>query len=928
MDLYVRNEVVQAWQAELAQASLPPARRLELLRWLNWHLRQREPDLAQRLGEELRAAGRLSDAQEARCLLVEAETALLQARLSEAHSAASQAQALSLGCGEAWVQIDAALLLAVASQLLGQSQRAIAYLQEALHGAKAQGDRCRAEVAQLMLDIYPTFRDPLAGRAKGGCDAQALAALSPGAQPWAHELNGVLAAQDSNYGLAATERMRAFELSLATGQIQRAILAAMNAADALLSLNDHELALQWMEQALQLVRPRGWPGSLGMVLAKLGETLRRMGRLDAAEETLCESAQLLATMANSRNYGLLLKYQADLCLDRQQWLQALHLFEQVQAISETDPQPDQQINACRGRSLALAAMGWVQEALRAAEQALQLAQRSQHVLRQIESLKALAELHLAHALPRPADTGSGAEACLHYLRQALSLAESIAGFRVPGELIDMLAQAHARLGDMTQAYVLARQAAEARQLIQSELASKRLMALQVMQQTERARLETEHLRQLASAQAQRAEMLEQSMDTLQHLSEMGREITASLEFDAVLQALARALSLMLSLDRLALVQLGPRAELLGVRRLGADAPAVELGGLTPQEQALLSQALAGETAPEAMVDGVQDGLQATAPPLGLCLPLRLGERLLGALLLPARPGLGYAARDRLVVRTLCAYVAIALDNAAAHQRLRDAQALLVQQEKLAALGSLVAGVAHELNTPIGNCLLAASTLQERTVGFGHMVEARSVKLHDLRQYLADANESSALLLRGLDRASELVQRFKQVAADPKQEQRQAFALRPVCELVMSAMREQAERAGVQLQLEVDASPRVEGYPGPLQQVLLQLLGNALLHAFEKHSSASPMPSEAWLRLRAEAQADALLLQVMDNGKGIAPEHLPRIFDPFFSTRFGQGGSGLGLHICHNLVHGVMQGQLRVRSQPGAGTCFELSLPHK
>ncbi|MCV2350596.1 ATP-binding protein [Paucibacter sp. Y2R2-4] len=921
MELYVRNEVVQAWQSEMAQASLAPARRLELLRALNWHLRQREPATALHYGAELRALAPGLKADEARVLLVDAEIALMQARLGEARAAAEQAQALGVASLDLLIQTDAGLLLAMASQLAGQSQQALSHLQEALQAAQAQGDACRAEVAQLMQDIYITFRDPLAGRAKGGRGLEALAALSLGAQPWAHELNGVLAAQASNYGLAATERMRAYELSLASGQILRAILAAMNAADALLSLNDHELALQWMEQALQLARPRAWPTSLGTALAKLGETLRRMGRLDSAEETLREGEQLLAPMANSRNYGLVLKYQADLCLDRQQWPQALALFERVQALCQADPQPDQQINACRGRSLALAAMGRVEEALQAAEQALQLAQRSQHVLRQIESLKALAELHLAHALPRPADTGNGAEACLYFLRQALSLAEGIAGFRVPGDLIDMLAQAHARLGDMSQAYALARQAAEARQSIQSELASKRLMALQVMQQTERARLETEHLRQLAAEQAQRAEMLEQSMDTLQHLSQMGRDITASLEFDAVLQALARALSLMLGLDRLALAQLGPRAELLGLRRLGQDAAEASAAvALQAEEQALLTQALAE--------GGEALALQETGPQTGLCVLLHLGERLLGALFLPPRPGLGYEARDRLVVRTLCAYVAIALDNAAAHQRLRDAQALLVQQEKLAALGSLVAGVAHELNTPIGNCLLAASTLQERTVGFGQMVEARVVKLQDLRQYLADAHESSALLLRGLDRASDLVQRFKQVAADPKQEQRQVFALRPVCELALAAWREQAERAGVQLQLEVDAALSFEGYPGPLQQVLLQLLGNALLHAFEARSSASSMPTEAWVRLRAEAQADALLLQVIDNGKGITPEHLPRIFDPFFSTRFGQGGSGLGLHICHNLVHGVMQGQLRVRSQPGAGTCFELSLPHK
>ncbi len=905
MELYVRNEVVQAWQAELlAQAALTPPRRRELLRLLNWHLRQREPVLAQRLGAELSAMGPMPQAEAARCRLVDAEIALLLARLDEAAAALSQAQALAQTEVDPWLGADAALLLGQIAVQAGRSEEAVAHLQEAERQAKALGDGVRSEVARLLAAIYTAFRDPLVARARGGLAPEALAALPREAQPWAHELNGVLAAQDSNYGLAATERMRAYELALAYGQIQRAVLAAINAADALLSLNDHELALQWMEQGLQLARPRAWPGSLGMSLAKLGEVLRRMGRWDEAEENLREAALVLASMTRSRNYGLLLKYQGDLCLDRQQWPQALALFEQVLDLSEADVQPDQQINACRGRSLALAGLGRLPEAVQAAERALLLAQRSQHVLRQIEALTALADLH------------QGTEASLHCLQQALQLAQSIAGFRVPSELLDRLAQTHAQRGDMAQAYALACQSAEARRIIQSELASKRLMALQLMQQTERTRLEAAHMRQLAAEQAQRAELLERSMATLEQLSQMGRNITASLEMSALLQALGQALSLMLGLARWTLVQLSPGGAVQQVHRAGeAVDPAQGAAPLSAQEQALLRQ----PTLP---------AQSAASHAGGLCMQLHLGERWLGALLLPPRPGLGYVAHDCLLLHTLCAYLAIALDNAAAHQRLREAQALLVQQEKLAALGSLVAGVAHELNTPIGNCLLAASTLQERTLGFAQHLDARALKLQDLRQYVADAGESSALLMRGLGRAAELVQRFKQIAADPQQEQPQVFALKPLCELLLAAMREPAQQAGVQLQLEVADDLQMRGYPTALQQVLLQLLGNALQHGFAASQASATAAPPAWLRLRAEWQDEGLRVQVVDNGKGIAPEHLPRIFDPFFSTRFGQGGSGLGLHICHNLVHGLMQGQLRVSSQPGAGCCFELSLPHK
>jgi len=250
------------------------------------------------------------------------------------------------------------------------------------------------------------------------------------------------------------------------------------------------------------------------------------------------------------------------------------------------------------------------------------------------------------------------------------------------------------------------------------------------------------------------------------------------------------------------------------------------------------------------------------------------------------------------------------------------QAQLMQQEKLASLGRLVAGMAHELNTPIGNCLMAASTWQERTLQLATLAQARSMKRSDLDRYLSDAEASADLLLRGLQRAAGLVQQFKQLARDPAGEQPQRFALQPLCQLLLAGFRDPAEQAGVALRLEAPAAPLEWcGQPAALQQVLQQLLDNGLMHAFVGRKQG-----RLCLRLCVEDAGAALCLQVEDDGVGIAPEHQGRVFDPFFSTRFGQGGSGLGLHIAYHLATAVLGGCLSLDSAPGRGSRFELRLP--
>ncbi|WP_448203994.1 ATP-binding protein [Azospirillum sp. sgz302134] len=252
--------------------------------------------------------------------------------------------------------------------------------------------------------------------------------------------------------------------------------------------------------------------------------------------------------------------------------------------------------------------------------------------------------------------------------------------------------------------------------------------------------------------------------------------------------------------------------------------------------------------------------------------------------------------------------------------LNRAQTELVRSEKLASLGALVAGVAHEINTPVGVAVTAASHLAERTRDLRGRVELGGLRKTELAAYLDVADESARLLLQNMERAAALIQSFKQVAADRSSERLRAFDLRSYLEDIVASLSPALRRQ--QHRIELDCPPGLEmvGYPGLLSQVVTNLIMNSLTHAFAEGDVGT-------LRIGAALSGSGLVeLTYRDDGRGIAPEHLPRIFDPFFTTRREAGATGLGLNIVHSIVTGPMKGQLSAASTPGQGVTFTLRLP--
>ena len=253
-------------------------------------------------------------------------------------------------------------------------------------------------------------------------------------------------------------------------------------------------------------------------------------------------------------------------------------------------------------------------------------------------------------------------------------------------------------------------------------------------------------------------------------------------------------------------------------------------------------------------------------------------------------------------------------------KLERAREELVRSEKLASLGALVAGVAHELSTPLGNSLTVATTLADMIRVFETELNQGSVRRSSLDALLSHSRDAARLLTRNLFKASELINHFKQVAVDQTSAKRRDFDLADVLKETIETLQPQFKGTRHRLTLTAPPGLRMDSYPGPLGQVLNNLVLNSIVHGFDD-SRAGTVSVQAM-----SATERRVCVVVKDDGRGIAPEHLSFIYDPFFTTRMGRGGSGLGLHIVYTLVTRVLGGSITVDSQPGQGTTFTIELP--
>lgn len=256
---------------------------------------------------------------------------------------------------------------------------------------------------------------------------------------------------------------------------------------------------------------------------------------------------------------------------------------------------------------------------------------------------------------------------------------------------------------------------------------------------------------------------------------------------------------------------------------------------------------------------------------------------------------------------------------AAMQTLHQSQEALARSAARATLGTLVASVTHELSTPLGNSLITASTCADLAKRMQLQVESGQLKRSDLGNFLQEVREGSDLIERNLHRAVELMRNFKQVAADQASEQRRAFDLSAVVKEVLDTLSPSLKRHSHRIAVHIPRAVAMDSFPGALGQVVINLVNNAYLHAFEGRSGGL-------VTIEAQARDGWVDLRISDNGVGMSPALLAQLFEPFFSTKIGRGGTGLGMTIVGNLVRKILRGSIAVESTLGQGSSFHIHLP--
>lgn len=257
------------------------------------------------------------------------------------------------------------------------------------------------------------------------------------------------------------------------------------------------------------------------------------------------------------------------------------------------------------------------------------------------------------------------------------------------------------------------------------------------------------------------------------------------------------------------------------------------------------------------------------------------------------------------------------------EQLKRTQTELIQSEKLAALGGLVAGVAHELNTPLGNSLTTASAFFDQAKDVNQAHSTGNLRRSQLNEFLENSLVAADLIQRNAHRAADLITSFKQVAVDQTSNKQRKFVLKNVVGDAVAMVAPSFKHQPVRIQQSVEHGIVLDSFPGSLEQVLTNLIQNSVVHGLGDKSGLQISISAC---VCEDTEPPSILLTYQDDGVGMTSDTLKHAFDPFFTTRFGTGGSGLGLFLVYNIVHSILQGHIELESSPGLGTTFRLTLP--
>jgi len=254
------------------------------------------------------------------------------------------------------------------------------------------------------------------------------------------------------------------------------------------------------------------------------------------------------------------------------------------------------------------------------------------------------------------------------------------------------------------------------------------------------------------------------------------------------------------------------------------------------------------------------------------------------------------------------------------ETLKKTQMQLVQSEKMASLGNLVSGVAHEVNTPLGNAMTGGSIIVNESKALLKQLEEGSLKRSTMEQGLHALNETSILLLKSITQAADLIRSFKRISVDQSVEEKRDFNLYHYIEEILLTFHNKIKKVPAHVLLEGDHDLMLKSYPGVYAQIISNFIQNTLIHGFENP------PADPLITIRFYKDGDTLVLIYADNGSGMDEKVKKNAFDPFITTKRNAGGTGLGLNIVYNLVVQKLFGVISFTSQPSKGVTFTLTLP--
>ncbi|MET3108236.1 signal transduction histidine kinase/tetratricopeptide (TPR) repeat protein [Oxalobacteraceae bacterium GrIS 2.11] len=929
MDLFATNEEIVELEEQLIRSS--GICRIEVMTKLAWFQRQCDSNRALELTHEIQQKLAISDFPSQQKKTILARIHLVQCEYHWLFMALPEAESLARGALQEFNRLqdwqgaaDAHWLLAWISVDSGNMQQRDIEFVGMIAAARRANDQIRLDVAEAAMARWSAFSAVRKTEEQYSARFEALAKDDNLIRAmWSNEFLGVLMYCKEDLAKALGYTIQAHKQAIKTGQTYFAIVTAVNIADEFSSLNEHLVALDWIQRGLNLARQAGWPRTIGHCLLEMSEIFRQIKNIATAQEMLTEALALLAPINESRAYALALSYQGSLALDQKNYSVALDAFRQLEVRANALQQIDFTVDWQRGQAHALSFLGMPGEALKAAQSSLELTLLQGESAKQIDILMMMADIIFRHPVLAEHDSEPSILS-LNYLYQALHIAENIPGYIIPSKLFEMLSLEYSSVKDFEQAFLMASKAIAAKEKALSHETITRATTIQVLHEIERAREDGEYHRQIALSEARRSKELLQITTTLEQLSAIGREITTHLNQTDIFSVLNKCVHVLLDVNvfkiylidddgtHLVMQYCIENAEHLPVSRVNVNDPLANSARCFREGSELLINFSDENDANH--IPGTLNTLT------GLFFPLNIGEHKLGVMSVESIRRNAFAQRELLIFRSLCAYAAIGFDNSHTYLQLQNTQKQLVYHEKMAALGSIVAGVAHELNTPIGNGLLLASSLHAKSTSMAQKFQENAMRRSELADYLADSEQASDLIFKSFQTAADLVMSFKQVSVDQTTAQRRKFDLKELVDDIVATMRNQFTVSGIRIDQQVKEQLTMDSYPGPLGQVVMNLMQNSLLHAFEGRTNGCLKISATVLATRH------IQLEFSDNGHGIAAENLGKIFDPFFTTKLGFGGNGLGLSISYNIVKSILRGEISVTSEMGTGTTFTINIP--